>query len=79
MEVLRRQVLRLERGSQMARWLRSADVRPVAFRNVRWFCVVGCGLVPTKGYGVYAQALANIYARCVVIIHGHWLALMQYA
>jgi len=25
---------------------------------------------------VYAQALANIYVRCVVIIHEHWLALM---
>ena len=28
-------------------------------------------------YGIYAEALSNIYARCVVIIHGHWLALMQ--
>jgi len=28
-------------------------------------------------YGVYAWALTNIYARCVVIIHGHLLALMH--
>jgi len=29
-------------------------------------------------YGVvYAWALANIYARCVGIMHSYWLALMQ--
>jgi len=28
-------------------------------------------------YGIYVRALANIYARCEVIIHGYWLALMQ--
>jgi len=36
----------------------------VAFRNVRWFCVVGSSMV-LRVYGVYARALANIYARCV--------------
>ena len=28
-------------------------------------------------YGVYARVLANIDVRCVVIIHGNWLALIQ--
>jgi len=28
-------------------------------------------------YDVYVRALANIDARYVVIIHGHWLALMH--
>lgn len=30
-----------------------------------------------KVYGVYVHKLANICTRCVVIIHGHWLALMH--
>jgi len=35
------------------------------------------GSVEQRVYGVYARALANIDAKCVVIIHGHLLALMQ--
>jgi len=30
-------------------------------------------------YDVYTEALTNIYAMCMVIIHGHWLAWMQSA
>jgi len=28
-------------------------------------------------YDVYTWTLTNIDARCVVIIHGHWLALIH--
>jgi len=67
----------------MARWLRSANVRSVAFHKVRWFCVVGCGMVPTKGVwclcisiglylykvcGDYTRTVVNIDARCMKIL-----------
>ena len=42
-----------------------------AFRNVLWFCVVVAEWFQRRVYGVYVQALTNIYARCVVIIHMH--------
>jgi len=35
------------------------------------------GSAGQRVYRVYARALTNIDARCVVIIHRHWLALMQ--
>jgi len=70
-QVLCRRVLRLQWRSQTTWWLGSADIRSVAFRKVRWFCIVDCGIVLTKGVWYLC------YARCVVIIHGHWLTLMQ--
>jgi len=49
-----------------------------------WLCARFGGFVSwvatlfwKRVYDVYARTLANICARCVVIIHEHWLALMQ--
>jgi len=35
------------------------------------------GFTEQRVFGVYVRALTNIDVRFVVIIHGHWLALMH--
>jgi len=33
------------------------------FRNVLWFCVVGCDMVPAKGVWCLCASIGNMYAR----------------